>query len=203
MIEDKQYLNYVPQELKKSLHSLNIDTLRNFSKELLLDFQYSLFHIATKTGDLDIFNVLLDLITLPPLNSQRRTHLDYLLGKNKKTPFHLACEFGHLQIAEILMGKADAHDIESDAKDDERQTAFHLACKNGHSKLTKMLIEKSKQFHINLNDKNERNETAFHLACKNGQEETSKSKFYFLVQFSLEENSTSPRGNEFSSRLRL
>ena len=179
MIEDNQYLNYVPQELDKSLHNLSIEILRKFAKELLLEdvyFQYSLFHIVTKTGDFDIFNVLFDHISLLPLNpNQRNQVLNY---KITIKPFHLACEFGHLQIVETLLKKDATHDIESYAKDDKGQTAFHLACKNGHSKIAEVLIQKSKNFRIPqidyLNAKNYRKETAFHLACKNGHLDTGK-----------------------------
>ena len=67
-----------------------------------------------------------------------------------RTPLHLACEYGHVKVVEIIIQKSADFNIDLNAKDQRGKTAFHLACWNGHSKIAEMLIQKSKVIYIRL-----------------------------------------------------
>ena len=86
--------------------------------------------------------------------------------------FHLACKYGHSDIVEMIILKADEIEIDLNAKainannysyHSDKETAFHLACENGHFKTVEIIILKSAEFDIDLNAKDHLNNTGFHL----------------------------------------
>ena len=68
--------------------------------------------------------------------------MKHSFGEWKKkgfTTFHLACQNGHFNIADILIQTSAEHNIELNAKDIVYgKTAFHWACQYGQSKVAGM-----------------------------------------------------------------
>ena len=63
------------------------------------------------------------------------------------TALHMACQYGHSNIVEILINKSIDFDIDLNAENAEGWTAFYLACQNDHPKIAEML-NKSSKFHL-------------------------------------------------------
>ena len=102
--------------------------------------------------------------------------------KGGQTAFRLACENGHIKMAEMLLQNPAKFIIDLNAKTNKKKcskmTGFHFACKNGHSEIAELLIQKSDDFNIDLNAQAEFEQfTALHLAIKNGQSTIGKSNF--------------------------
>ena len=95
--------------------------------------------------------------------------------------FHLTCQNGHLELAEMLIQKSVEFKIDLNAKDFGGFTAFENACLSGHTKIVEMLLEKSDEFNIVFKPNNNFKQTAFHLACLKGNTETAE----FLIQKSV------------------
>jgi len=84
-----------------------------------------------------------------------------------ETPFQIACEKGHVRIAEFIIKNSIENHINLNYPFWTR-TGFHFACKNGHVELVELLIKNSVECNINLNAEDRTGRTGFHLACKNG-----------------------------------
>ena len=113
-------------------------------------------HLASKRGQRKMFEMIFEQEDVKnPENG------------SGKTPFHLACQEGHLQIAHIMVQKSFEFNIDLNAKEEDGWIAFHAACGNGNLTIVNMLVQKSVEFHIDLNSKDRYGWTAFHTACGN------------------------------------
>ena len=95
-----------------------------------------------------------------------------------QTAFHLACEYGNLDVVKLLIQKSTEFNIKLNTKDDFGRTAFHWACIKGHLKIAKLLMRKSSEANIDLNAKDKYRQTAFHWACSKGQSKVRFSRFF-------------------------
>merc|ERR1712020_546987 len=92
--------------------------------------------------------------------------------KNQRglTPFHTACESGHIKTAEMLIMNSSNLKIDLNTKDNDGRTAFHLACSEGCLEIAELLIRYSHALKIDLNATDIcGGNTAFHFACMKGQ----------------------------------
>ena len=81
------------------------------------------------------------------------------------TPFHVACQFGNLDICQFLIEHLPNHDL--NARIHNGNTALHLACQNGHLNIVKFMVD-----HMtcpkHLNVLSFGGSTPFHYACQSG-----------------------------------
>merc|ERR1712137_1379874 len=81
------------------------------------------------------------------------------------TGFHHACSKGHVEVAKLLLSRADLN-INTPASKNYGKTSLYFACTNGHIEIVKLLIARD-DLVINAKD-SLFCETAFHVAFKNG-----------------------------------
>lgn len=86
--------------------------------------------------------------------------------KQGKTPLHLACEGGFLNVAKVLLSKGAF----VDHQDDQGNTSLCLACQNGHPMVAKVLLDKG----ADINLVNLQGNTPLSLACKCGHYEVAE-----------------------------
>ncbi|XP_009574826.1 PREDICTED: caskin-2 [Fulmarus glacialis] len=93
-----------------------------------------------------------------------------LINKAKKTPLDLACEFGRLKVAQLLLNShlcvALLEGQSKDATDPNYTTPLHLAAKNGHKEIIRQLLKAG----IEIN-KQTKTGTALHEAALYGKTE--------------------------------
>ena len=98
-------------------------------------------HLAAKDNQIDTFEVILN------------DEADKNLVNNKGyTPFLVACLFGRVRIAELLMKKPAELKINLSRKTNFNETAFHLACMS-NVEMAEMILKNSDLLKINLNEK--------------------------------------------------
>jgi ankyrin repeat protein len=91
-------------------------------------------------------------------------------NNNGLTAFFLACEYGHKEIAEIIL-KTDGFNSLNE-KDNFSQTPFLLACRFGYKEIAELIL-KTDGFN-GLNEKDKYGRTPFSLACCNGYKEIAE-----------------------------
>ena len=65
---------------------------------------------------------------------------------------HLACQFGYLDIAELLVKKSKELKINLNVKEDlVGWTPFHMACAYGQQNIVSMMTKNVTYFNVNLN----------------------------------------------------
>ena len=84
------------------------------------------------------------------------------------TPFHIACEKGHVSIAESIIKSSIENNINLNAKDSYGKTGYHHACSRGQVKIVELLIKNLVEHKINLNAKDISGKTGFNYAYENG-----------------------------------
>ena len=114
-------------------------------------------HLAAKYGQIDMFKVILDI------GADKN-----LVNNNGLTPFHVACQYGWIKIAEMLIKKCDALKIDLSRRSRCRNTAFHFACMGGKYELAELIMKNSDNLNIDINEKNVYYKTGFDKACENG-----------------------------------
>jgi len=148
---------------QKFIDERNYPWLRIVNIPTILQDENTYMHLAAQYGQLDMFEMILD-------EEENKN------PKNRKgeTPFLAACCKGCMNIALLLLKKADELQIDLNAKSRYGETAFYLACDNDHSEVAEMLMKNSSDFKIDLNVKDITGNTAFHVVCKKGHSEIAE-----------------------------
>ena len=98
-------------------------------------------HIAVIHNQIDMFeNILINEVD------------KNLVNDNGFTPFLVACLFGRVRIAKILMKQSVELKIFLTKTTNCKSTAFHLACIGGNSELTEIIMKNSDKIQISLNE---------------------------------------------------
>ena len=127
---------------QKFIDERNYPWLRIVNIPTILQDGDTYMHLAAQYGQADMFEIILD----EEENKNAKNH-------EGETPFLVACIKGHMNIALMVLKKADALKIDLNAKDNLCQTAFYVACRNGHSDIVEMIIKNSSELKIDLNSK--------------------------------------------------
>ena len=98
-------------------------------------------HLAAKDNQIDTFEVI--------LNDEADKNL---VNDKGYTPFLVACLFGRMRIAELLMKKPAELKIDLSRKTNCNETAFHLACISGNADMAEMIVKKSDTLKIDLDE---------------------------------------------------
>ena len=131
----------VSKSWQEYIDNKNMSWIRILNIPKILQNGDTYLHLAAKTGQLEMFEIIFasETVKNPRCNEG-------------KTPFHLACQFGHFKIAEIIVQKSAEFNLDLNSKDDDGTTAFHWACINGHSMgnftIAKMIVQKSAELVI-------------------------------------------------------
>ncbi len=147
-------------------HGCPINALANISKTSD-KVQSSALHLAVENNNLEVTDVL--------LRNDAETEIRDL---KDKTPLHLACEKGFLDIAKLLVGKGASLDART--KKNER-TPIHLAFLKGHFDITQYLITCG----ANVTAKDINNQNLLHLASLKGHNDIVKMCIAQLQNSSL------------------
>ena len=89
-------------------------------------------------------------------------------GQLGRTPLHLACAGGHVDVARKLVTDYGA---DVNARDNNDNTPLTLAAYFGKVEVVRMLIS---EFHVNLETKGELGRTGLHWACDSGKEDVAR-----------------------------
>ena len=149
------------------IDQINYPWVRIVKIPTILNRGNTYLHLAAKHGQIDMFEVI--------LNGEADKNLVNDFGY---TPFFVACRYGQMRIAELIMKKST--DLKSDLsrKDIGGETVLHKACSSGNSDsnsvLVEMLMKISKKLKIEINILNNANHIALHLASNHGHAETAK-----------------------------
>ena len=98
-------------------------------------------HLAAKDNQIDTFEVI--------LNDEADKNL---VNDKGYTPFLVACLFGQMRIAELLMKKPAELKIDLSRKTNCNETAFHLACISGNADMAEMIVKNSDMLKIDLDE---------------------------------------------------
>ena len=150
-------------------------------------------HLASQKGHLDIVRVLLhhgasidtgDLTPLMRAAVNGHQHVvSYLLGlgahigkKNSlgSTALHLACEYGHVQAVNVLLGSAKCSTFIINGLNDRGYTPLMSAAAGGHHKTARELVLKGAKVNCRNHDK----DTALHIAARYGHIQC----MFFLIE---------------------
>ena len=107
-------------------------------------------HVACKAGDSLLFQELLRI---------KSSYSD----RNDDNILHLACEYGHAHIVDIILRDMT---VNVNSKDSSGETVLHTVCKSGNNKIFTLLRMLSKGIDMTATD--EDGNTPLHLACKTG-----------------------------------
>ena len=117
-------------------------------------------HMCSSCGHVGILEYLLSSAK-QHVDPKEMDHVVNCTDKRKWTPFHSACNKGHLKAAKILR----QYEAKIDAKISIGRNALHLSCFNGHKSIAEFLLQEK----INLRDEDEEGWTALHLAAQEGK----------------------------------
>merc|ERR1712062_551482 len=79
------------------------------------------------------------------------------------TAWHLACEYGQTEIAQLIIQNSENFGIDLNAKDDFGRTALHEACFNGETETVQMILKNCKEFGIDIKAQNDDGKTALDI----------------------------------------
>ena len=83
---------------------------------------------------------------------------------NGGTAFHLACQKGHSEIADMIMNNSSKLQLDLNIKDSGGRTAFHRACMFNNIKTVDLMIEQSESLDIDLKAKDNNGKTGYQWA---------------------------------------
>ena len=145
----KLWYRFIDTRMYSWLRIVKIPTILNRGNTYL--------HLAAKNGPIDMFEVVLDIEDDKELENY-----------NGLTPFLVACRYGRVKIAEILMKKCDELKIDLSKTNSIGSTAFHFVCIGGNYELAELIMKNSDGLKIDINEKNRFSKTAFSYACQHG-----------------------------------
>jgi ankyrin repeat protein len=70
------------------------------------------------------------------------------ISKNSRTPFHIACHLGNIELVKYLASKPETY---LEIEDQEKNTPLHLAAMEGHTAVVTFLISEKKVDPICMN----------------------------------------------------
>ena len=97
--------------------------------------------------------------------------LDFILNNEEvkspknsydETPFHIACQYGNVNVAELIIEKSFEFKMDLDSKDGLCWTAFLLACVKNQLNVVELIVQKSTKYNIDLTTRENYGRTAFH-----------------------------------------
>ena len=138
--EDLAKCREVEKLWQKFIDERNYPWLRIVNIPTILRDGNTYMHLAALCGQPDMFEKII-------IEEENKNAKNY----RGETPFLVACRRGQLNIALILLKKADELQIDLKAKDNVDHTAFHLACSNDHSDIAEMIMKNSSALNIDLN----------------------------------------------------
>lgn len=106
-------------------------------------------HVAAKTGNLEIFDMLLDAGA--DYNAQDCA---------KQSPLHVVVQKGHLDLCKTLLSKAD---IKVNIEDNNKDMPLHLAAKHGQENTCRELVN---HHETDVNPKNKKGMSPLHVAAR-------------------------------------
>ena len=158
----------VTKSWQKSINRKNLIWLQNINIPSILRKGNTYLHIAAKTGHHEIFEIV----------------FDNEVAKNPENPifetlFYLACRNGFSKIAELILQKCNATNINFNqpdfiTMDNNYLTPFQYALLYGASNLEKIIKQKSTEFKIKLIDGKTTFPMIFLKACEIGQKDIAK-----------------------------
>ena len=158
----------VTRSWQKSKDRKNLTWLQNINIPSILRKGNTYLHIAAKTGHHEIFEIV----------------FDNEVAKNPENPifetlFYLACRNGFSKIAELILQKCNATNINFNqpdfiTMDNNYLTPFQYALLYGASNLEKIIKQKSTEFKIKLIDGKTTFPMIFLKACEIGQKDIAK-----------------------------
>ena len=158
----------VTKSWQKSINRKNLTWLQNINIPSILRKGNTYLHIAAKTGHQEIFEIV----------------FDNEVAKNPENPifetlFYLVCRNGFSKIAELILQKCNATNINFNqpdfiTMDNNYLTPFQYALLNGASNLEKIIKQKSTEFKIKLIDGKTTFPMIFLKACEIGQKDIAK-----------------------------
>ena len=98
-------------------------------------------HLAAKDNQIDTFKVI--------LNDEANKNL---VNNKGYTPFLIACLFGRVRIAELLMKTSAELKIDLTRKTNCNETAFHLVCIGGNVEMLELIMENSVSLKIDFDE---------------------------------------------------
>ena len=142
--------------------------LNEFPRETHFGTPKSILHLACKFDHYKLVKLLIQKD--PQINIGK----PLVLNKEEMSPFHYACQEGHVETVKTFVLYGNVSIIDFDARDKLSQTAFHLACKKGHSDIVEFLIGNSNNLNINILSKDESDESTLHSLAQIGNHEIVK-----------------------------
>ena len=82
----------------------------------------------------------------------------------------MACQYGHVDVAQVIINNSTQINIDFNDKNIEGQTAFHLVCRAGNSRVVESLLMSSyeQEIDFDFDAQDLHGQTALHLACSYG-----------------------------------
>ena len=90
---------------------------------------------ACTEGNLDLVKLLLDDPAVNP--NEESVNVNWAGPEKCDTPLHRACRFGHLQVAEFMIGHPK---VDVNAGNAGQASPFYLACQEGHLDVMSLLL---------------------------------------------------------------
>ena len=135
-----------------------------------------------------IVKILIERSDSEVLNSRQKvlvTREDQTPFEADRTPFQVACEFGHTGIVKLLLSHAESKDIDLNAKSEFGYTGLMFACWDGHERTVKAILDYEGGQPIDMNAKDTQyGSTAFSLACNRDEIDVVK----LLMDYSKSKN---------------
>jgi ankyrin repeat protein len=143
--------------------------------------QNNSLHKATKQGNLELVKFLLDSgVSVNAQAHHKWISRDYAMGYYKydtykyedgskygaETALHLAAQYGHTKIAELLL----EYNADTNIKDSGQRTALHYAAARGYRELAELLVDNG----ADLNIQDGSGKTALHEAAEHGYTEIAR-----------------------------
>ena len=118
--------------------------------------------LATKKGDIALVKEMLEVLAVEEVN--------VATANKKETALHIAAQYGHTEIAEMLL--ACPRFVTVNALDGDYNTALHSAALKGRDTVARLLLASERFIEVSL--QNAQGRTALHCAAEQGSEDVAK-----------------------------